>query len=528
MLDWIVEGIRVLIWGLTSACLMLMDVCYDIVVEIASADFLSTSEVWNWYYTSLLFLSVLIVGRIIAMYFKFAFDEEFQGKLSASHLFNKLAMVALILALLPTTLGFVSKAAVWGVRNTSVFLGESDDIKPSTLIVTSFMNTENGEYNDKGEWVAGEKVTYTLDDVDINEEGEGEQDYKFFNGIGDLFMVAIIGIAASIMLILNAIQIGKRSYGIVMKVIIAPIPISSLIVPGDETFSMWRKMIMSDYVLNFFQTLMIMIIMILSGSKVLANISVWAQIISFIAGLLLLLSGVPELSKLLGGDTSQGGILQQLASFRMATRGIGSSAANLVKGIGGKAAGLATTAGAFGAYGGGRMLGGKSMTSIQQEKQKGKQENGFMGGNKKDDGSKGSFGTPTKETANTFQNNESKSKESNQAFQNYGSSTSSETMGDAGNAGNSTSTSGSFAETGTEGGRGQQDFNYSKKGSFAGNFSDKAWNRTGLSSAASNLVKNSSRHVYQASMDRMQRSKAYRASASVKRMTSPQDRVLGE
>ena len=61
MLDWIIEGLRWIVWGFTAACLELMDVCYDLITKIASADFLSSKEVWSWYYSLMAFLGVLIL-----------------------------------------------------------------------------------------------------------------------------------------------------------------------------------------------------------------------------------------------------------------------------------------------------------------------------------------------------------------------------------------------------------------------------------------------------------------------------------
>lgn len=400
MLDWIIEGIRFLVWGITSAGLSLMDTCYELISKIATADFLMDDIVWQWYYTFMLFLGLLIIARSLSVFLKFAFDEEFREKISGSYFMNKLVTIVLVIALLPTCLGFISQLSAWGIKNMSMFLGTQSSDKPSTMIITAFMNTENGEFNEQGKWISGEKVTYTIDEIDINAEGEGDDAYKFFNEVSDLFIIFFIGISASIMLIINGVQIGKRMYSLVMKVGIAPIPISSLIVPGDDTFSMWRKMIISDYLLNYVQTIMIMIIMILCGSKLIQSMGMWVQIISFIAGLLLLLSGIPELARIVGGDTSQGNVLQQLASFRMATRGMGHGIAALAGGAIGAAASGAKGLGAMATYGAGRLMGGKSINDMNKMNPPGGGADGFMGGSKfNDNQNKGFSGLTTGGTA---------------------------------------------------------------------------------------------------------------------------------
>ena len=299
MLDWIIEGLRWIVWGFTAACLELMDVCYDLITKIASADFLSSKEVWSWYYSLMAFLGVLIFIRFFSVFLKVSFDEEFREKFSGVQVFNKIIAIGLVIGLLPMIVGGISNISVNGIKNISVLVGSSSIKEPSTFLITSFMNTDNGEFNEDGTWVEGNQTTYTLEDVDINEEGEND-DYKFFNAIQDLFIMALLGVAASIMLIINGIQIGKRMFSLVMKILVAPLPISSMIVPGDETFTMWRKMIISDYLMNFVQTLMIMVVMILSSSTFVRQFGLWVQIIMFIAGLLLLLSGIPELAKIFG------------------------------------------------------------------------------------------------------------------------------------------------------------------------------------------------------------------------------------
>ncbi len=494
MFDWIVEGMRWLIWGLTSASLTLMDVCYDLVKKVASADFLGSPEVWKWYYTLMVFLGVLILVRVFSVFIKFSFDEEFREKVTASHFMNKIIAIGLSIALLPMVVGFISQVSLWGIQNIGMVVGMQSNDKPSTFIITSFMNTNNGEFNENGEWIEGNRITYTLDDVDINEEGE--DGYKFFDNIQDLFIVAIIGIAAAIMLIINAVQIGKRMYALVMKILIAPLPISSLIVPGDETFSMWRKMIVSDYFLNYLQTLMMIVIMILSGSRVVQNLGVWVQIIMFIAGLLLLLSGIPELAKIVGGDTSQANVLQQIASFRMATRGIGSSIGNVASSIGN----IAGTGAAAGIYGMGRMMGGQSISDMQKQAED-KAQNGFMGGNevKEDMNNHTLFNQNSKDNNHANIQNESTSGDSSPSLFMNSSNIKSNESPQASNNENPY-------------------IHHTKEGSMARNFGDRANEMTGIQGFGARFAANASKHLYQASMQRMQNQKLFKTGGAVMKL----------
>lgn len=496
MLDWIVEGLRWIIWGIISAGLTLMDVCYSLVKSIASVDFLQTTEVWQWYYVFLAFLGILIFFRTIAVYLKFCFEEEFREKVTGSHFIHKFTSIALTVALLPFILGFVSQLSVWSISNMNLFLGSNSSDTPSTFIITSFMNTDNGEYDANGNWISGDKITYTLEDIDINAEGEGDEDYKFFNDVEDLFILTFIGIAAAIILILNGVLIAKRSISIVIKVMIAFIPISSQIVPGDETFSMWRKMIVSDYVLNFFQTLMIMVVMILSGSKIVQDAGVWVQIIMFIGGLLLLLSGIPELSKILGGDTSQAGILQQVASFRMATRGLGGS---ISRGFGKTASAAGKIAG-MGGYGFGRLAGGKSIADAAQLASN--NANGFMGGsNVHEDQNTGYSGNTN--TNNNDLGTHSILNESGQANTRTSQNTTGYNTSEQNTSPNSFA-SGPISSS-------NDSTRLSREGTNARAFANYAQRTNGFPGVAARFASNASKHMYQKSMSQMQTSKLYKA-----------------
>ena len=533
MLDWIIEGLRWIVWGFTAACLELMDVCYDLITKIASADFLSSKEVWSWYYSLMAFLGVLIFIRFFSVFLKVSFDEEFREKFSGVQVFNKIIAIGLVIGLLPMIVGGISNISVNGIKNISVLVGSSSIKEPSTFLITSFMNTDNGEFNEDGTWVEGNQTTYTLEDVDINEEGE-DDDYKFFNAIQDLFIMALLGVAASIMLIINGIQIGKRMFSLVMKILVAPLPISSMIVPGDETFTMWRKMIISDYLMNFVQTLMIMVVMILSSSTFVRQFGLWVQIIMFIAGLLLLLSGIPELAKILGGDTSQANILQQIASFRMATRGVGHSL--------GKAAGAIGTAGtgiaAGGAYATGRMLGGKSIWEMNASKTS-NQKNGFMGGaaynnqnnqgytyadqaqttnqHHVDDNMVHSSLNQSNQQGFTSQSNEGVNQGifQNNAFeqeQMRGNPFSSPNQMNAqGQTGSNPFSSSSQQEIGNN-----NAFHTAKEGSIARNFNDYVQNKPGIAGYAGRFAANSSRHIYQASARRLANNNLYKAGSFVR------------
>ncbi len=542
-MDWIIEGIRWLSWSLTSGVLTLMDIAYKFCESMAKADFLKSDVVWEWYYVLMMLLGTFIVFRVFSIYFKFIFNEEYRDKISINDFINKLIAIAIVSAMLPMLIGFISGASTLAIDNINVLVGTPSNSEPSTFIISSFLNQDNGYFDESGNWIETNKVTYTIEDVDINKSGENGDDYFFFNNASDLFILVIIGLVAAVLLIVNSIQIGRRMYSLVLKILLSPIPISSLIVPGDDTFSNWRKMIISDYVLNFFQTLMIIIVMTLSSSKMIQNMGIWVQLLSFISGLSLLVSGVPEIARIIGGDTSQGSMIQQIASFRMATKGIGSA---LRGGVGIVGNGL-STATSLSAYSIGRTLGGKSISNTLSNNKNSTSNNGFMGGNAKSNDSNNkyssnrSYGT-SQSNNSSYSNNENNSKfnsSSKNDFNNtpYNNATN-EFTGDNSipstfnsNIGlkedklNTNSSNGFINKNNINNGNDLQKQKsntqtdnpnrLSKPNSVARKITDTANSINGPVGFTSRLAVNSSKHLYANSMNKLQSNKLYKVGSNI-------------
>ena len=362
MIDWIIEGLRVMLWGLTSGLLRLMDLSYSLIKTVVSIDFVNTTELWEWWGGMMLFLTFFITVRLFMYSFKIYFDDEFRSKQNLMDPLVRITIIMVVFTLAPFAMKTMGAMGVYYSSNVEVLVGNGSDLAPSTILVTAYANTTNGYTDDNGDWVSNETITYKLDDVDINaKDPTGVAKYKFFSELSDLFVMGILGAGAAIMLIITALQVGKRSYEMVMLVLVSPVPISSLIVSDSDTFMTWVKMLVSNYLTTFFQVLSLMVVIVLTGNTIITSEGFWVQIIMLLAGLLFVLSGVPQVSRLIGGDTSAGSTLQQLASLRMATSGMGGSLMRSAKSLGGLATkGVGGTA-VGGVYGLGRLMGGQSI-----------------------------------------------------------------------------------------------------------------------------------------------------------------------
>jgi hypothetical protein len=189
--------------------------------------------------------------------------------------------------------------------------------------------------------------------------------------MGNLLLVMVLGIAMAVMYVVTALNIGKNSLTLVCLIAVSPLPIASIINEKSESFLTFIKSVVSLYFSNFFSIAVLQLSMIFSTSGLIAKQGVWVQVIIVLAGILLAMAGVPVLSRFFGGDTGQSNTLQQLAYTKMLAGGA-------LRTLGGGAI-MAANTGSFSAagaaYGVGRMLGGESMTAISTQQNAKSQQN---------------------------------------------------------------------------------------------------------------------------------------------------------
>lgn len=523
MVDLIVEGLRTFLWGLTSALLWMMDESYNLVMSVATLNFADVDLLWKYWGQLMLGMGFFVVMRFSSIFIRSMFNEEFREKIEGIDLIKKFALIGLCLTFSPFAIKYVTSISINAIENVGAFTGSTNTIIPSSLIVTSYLNKDNGSFDENGKWIEKGVIHYALGDIKINDDDpSGKYDYKFFPEIQDIFIIAIIGIAAAILFLMNSVQIAKRAFSLALKTLVAPIPISSLINPSDDSFATWVKMIIADVVTNFFQVFFLIVILTFISSSYVKNLGVWVQLISLIAGLLILVSGIPEITRLIGGDTSSGGVLQQLSQLRMATRGMGAAVAGGVGAVAGAIGGSALTAGAGGVYGAGRMLGGDKLppsSGSNAGSGKGRGGDGFQSGAQAtaDHG-------PIK--TSTSPNNPTSSGEAS------GQGASSPTQGESTSSSYNSSDSAYGASGGlaggsspafNQGGKNLGDHNKintsQTRDSFSQRFSARANEAEGFKGVAARFTSNASAHTYQASMQRLNKSRPIRAANTFTSLT---------
>ncbi|QIK86370.1 hypothetical protein G7061_07000 [Erysipelothrix sp. HDW6B] len=361
-MDIITDIIRTFLWALAYAIFMIGDAIYDVTMKVATLNVGDLDIVWN--YWSL--LCVLIAGismiRMLMMGIKISLDEEYREKMDIFKIAGRILMVSMAIALMPIGVRFMTNAGETFVRNIGLITGEEADTVPSTLVISSVMGDAFKVENESGGYEIPK--TYKLSDISINHKETGKKEYTYFNEIGDIFILIIMGGISVVGLVLIGIEIAERYFKLGIKILISPIPISGLINPEDQSFQKWYRLVIADVVLNGLQLLSLFFILTVASSDSIRTQGVWVTLLMLIGGLFAVLKGVPELAPVIGGDTSTQGALQQMAAIRQATNGMGSFVGGAVGGALGAVGGAMATAGAGATYSLGRSLGGKSMSDI--------------------------------------------------------------------------------------------------------------------------------------------------------------------
>lgn len=511
----ITDLLRILIWGFVSAIMIIMDFVYETTMKVASLDILSLDIVWNAWTILSTFLGIIIIFRVISMVLKYYTDYEGTYNLNIFSTMMRVGTVVLVMAMLPFMAKQASLIGKTLVNNVNMVTGVSVDTVPSTLLISSVhasvYETEDGLKIPKN---------YNLSDISINDR-EGDK-YIFFDPMSDLVILLIVGGVGMVGFLINALQIAQRLYALAMKILISPLPIASLVDSESDQFSQWVRMCLSDLISNFIQILLLTLILQISASKVIRLQGAWVTIIMVLAGVLTLLTGVPELARLIGGDTSGGSAIQQFASIRQATRGIGSGFNKAARTAGGaikSTAGAGLTVGAVGAYGVGRSLGGKSMNDLNSN-----QESTFRGSSEttKNDSFVHTGGSESNVNQNhggssnqgfqnhegSFQNHEGPNSQSSQN-QNNSSNRFSQNDGGSMNYDNPGSSTGNHEgefKGASQDYRQRDTQSLARDNTFASKVSETAYTKHGLTGKGAKVASFGSAHIYAGSINRMQRS----------------------
>lgn len=325
------DGIRAVLWLFCQFALWLMDLCYGIISDLATLNLGDFQFIWSWFrgVSALLFFFITI--RMFIYFVKATLEDDTLQKIEPLDFLQRILYISVILVLLPTLLnGFAGLSAnAVGSINTLAGINEAETV-PSHIVAAAGYN--------------GDIADFDYETIEINKKEDNH--YIQFSNNSDIVFLTFTSIIACLVFVFIGIQIAQRMIGLLLKIVIAPFALSGLINPEDNTFFVWRRLVEADFLTNYFQIVLVMIVMI---SASLVPLGAIAKCIYFIGALLAVMNAPAGVAQLLGGDVGVGTAFQQMQSLMMLSQGA-------------QMAGHALqTAGAAGVYLGGRSIGGSSL-----------------------------------------------------------------------------------------------------------------------------------------------------------------------
>ena len=337
-LSWIGELGRSLVWLLCSCFLQLMDMCYSVLKDLAILNLGDFSFIWQWWKGICVFLTFFILMRVIIQYFKAALDEELIERYDPLTAVKRITIIAFIVMLLPLVMeGFSGLASTATNDIGKIVTGVDIDTKPSSVLLSVGYSDGNNS------------ATKDLDykNVDINEIDEETGEYKLYPETFDLLFAFVSSAVSCIIFVFVAVQIAQRIVGLLLKILISPFALSGIVDPSDNTFSIWTKLCIADFLTTFFQIVLILLVISVVTMVPLSNPI--AKTLFFVGALMAVMNAPAGIAQLLGGDVGVGTAFQQVQSLMMLKTGM-------------QMAGDALSFGAAGAtYLTGRGLGGKGL-----------------------------------------------------------------------------------------------------------------------------------------------------------------------
>ena len=329
--DLVVGVFRGILWYFCQFTFYLMDLIYGVIEDLAKLNLGDFSFIWQWWKGLCILLFFFIILRMAVQYFKASINEDELGKVDPINLIVRLGAIALITLLLPSIMTGLSSVSSGLTENLSTIITSDIKVdKPSHVIASAGYQ--------------GDIETFDYNSIDINAKADGK--YIQFPSSFDIIFAVVASVVADLVFVFIGIQIAQRIVGLLLKILISPFALSGLISPEDNTFSLWFKLCIADFLTGFFQIVLVMLVMSATASVPLQPI---AKVIFFIGALMAVMNAPAGIAQLLGGDVGVGTAFQQMQSLMML-------------GTGAQMAGNAVlTAGSMAAYAGGRALGGRSL-----------------------------------------------------------------------------------------------------------------------------------------------------------------------
>ena len=367
------ETMRRVLWFVGRFALQILDFAYQTLLSIFKLNVGDFPFIWDWFkgISILLFFFVLI--RLCLMYFKTFYDDEEIERLSGIGILRRLMTISIIMVMIPVIIPGLSIISSSLSEKFPAIVG-SQDSKPSTILITSGM-ADFGDLNSDPKTIETEDSKDLIDVITNDSINDKDGDtYKYFPNTENIALVLVLGVVCCYCYVFVCIQVAQRIVGLLLKILLAPYALSGLVDAKDNSTSIWFRMTMSDFVVNFFQMAMIWLSMVAAVAAPLTGLS---KGLFFIGAVFAIMHSPAGISQLLGADVGASESFNQIQTG-MAFMGASQMAMHVL-------GGAASYGAAVGTYGTGRLLGGRTLNPSRAV-------SAIMGGGGSNTGSSGSAG----------------------------------------------------------------------------------------------------------------------------------------
>ena len=343
------ETMRKVLWFVGRFALQILDFAYKTLLSIFKLNVGDFPFIWDWFkgISILLFFFVLI--RLSLMYFKTFYDDEEIERLSGIGILRRLMTISIIMVMIPVIIPGLSSISSSLTEKFPTIVG-SEDSKPSTILIKSGM-ADFGDLNSDPETIETEDGKDLIDVITNDSINDKEGDvYKYFPNTENIALVLVLGVVCCYCYVFVCIQVAQRMVGLLLKILLAPYALSGLVDAKDNSTSIWFRMTMSDFVVNFFQMAMIWLSMVAAVAAPLTGLS---KGLFFIGAVFAIMHSPAGISQLLGADVGASESFNQIQTG-MAFMGASQMAMHVL-------GGAASYGAAVGTYGTGRLLGGRTL-----------------------------------------------------------------------------------------------------------------------------------------------------------------------
>jgi hypothetical protein len=158
--------------------------------------------------------------------------------------------IGIIMVMIPVVIPGLSSISSGLSEKFPAIVGEADD-KPSSILIKSGM-ADFGDLNTDPPEIKLDEGQTLIDVITIDTINDKDGDaYKYFPNTENIALVLVLGVMCCYCYVFVCIQVAQRIVGMLLKILLAPYALSGLVDAKDNSTSIWFRMTMSDFIVNF-------------------------------------------------------------------------------------------------------------------------------------------------------------------------------------------------------------------------------------------------------------------------------------